>query len=125
MNRDEKAEMTARLVAAGFRHAPGPLDSLGYGEATLVDPDGVYFNIVSDDGKDNQPHDVQLIIVGRMDRTPTEFAAVVGPRYRVLDCKFLLPAGGLPESRRQLVLSRGFISLHFRRSEDDRREAAA
>jgi hypothetical protein len=102
-----EALLGERLRAAGF--LPGP--------AYTHSPDGVYYHWCDKDepGPEDEPDDIQLVIVGRMQHSPFEFAQMVGACYRVIGLGTLPAAAG---AFAELVLNRGYWVVRLRTERD-------
>lgn len=94
----------ARLRAFGFR--PGP--------AYSASPDGIYYFFPQDDSSTGRKStDIQLIIVGPMEKTPGQYAQMLGD-YWVRECGVLPPSENAPAALQVLVNERGFWFIILR-----------
>ncbi len=107
-----EAALGERLRSAGF--LPGP--------TYTGSPDGVYYHWCNNDEptSEDEPDDIQLVIIGRMQHNPFELAQMVGCCYRVIGLGTLTAAA---EEFAETVLNRGYWVVRLRTERDQWRRS--
>lgn len=108
MQRTRARELEQAFRLMGIQPSPRPFPGAEHGEVVADTPDGVYYNLSTEDDR------VQLITVGDVARVEAARLAVGAeflPGYRVEENAPLPPNPDVSAKRRRLIERRGFRAI--------------